>query len=366
MVVGILLLLFLPIDFALTQSVENGPSSPQVVIPGTQLLKISSSIIQGQEYDLLINLPRTYSDSSKFFPVFYVLDAQWDFPLVASIYGQEYYDGFVPGAIVVGITWGGRNPNPDSLRVRDFTPTKVKQAPQSGGAPEFFSFLRSELIPFIDSQFRTVKSDRTLMGSSLGGLFTFYAMFQDPCIFNRFVLTSPALRWDNGAIGLYEKDYAERHSRTSARVFMGIGELEDVSEFQKFADKLHSIGKGLEVQAKVLKGMGHSGGKAEGYSRGLQAVFARPSLRIKPELLERFTGIYRLTCADTLRISLKNNHLFWQVYGDPGISLEAETEEDFYARGRLLSLHFRKDNLGNIPGFHLERYGREDFIRRIR
>lgn len=364
--VAIFFFLFLPTGLALAQASENGIPPPEVGIPGTELLKITSSIIQGQEYDLYINLPRTYSDSSKSFPVIYVLDGQWDFPLVTSIYGEEYYDGFVPGVIVVGITWGGKNPNPDSLRVRDFTPTKVKQAPQSGGAPEFLSFLRGELIPFIDSKFRTLWNDRTLMGSSLGGLFTLYAMFQDSGYFNRYALTSPALRWDNGVIGLYEKQYAERNLRPSARLFMGIGELEDITEFQKFAGQLHSVGQGLEVQTKVLKGMGHSGGKAEGYSRGFQAVFTRPSLRLKSKLLERFTGIYRLTSADTLRISLKNNHLVWQVYGNAGISLEAETEQDFYARGRLLSLHFRKDNLGNVSGFRLERYGREDFIGRIR
>ena len=364
--VAIFFFLLLSTGLALAQVFKADILPPEVVIPGTQLLKITSSIIQGQEYSLFVNLPRTYTDPSKSFPVLYVLDGQWDFPLVTSVFGQEYYDGFVPGVIVVGITWGGKNPNPDSLRVRDFTPTKVKQAHQSGGAAEFLSFLRGELIPFIDSKFRTVKSDRTLMGSSLGGLFTLYAMFQDSGYFNRYVLTSPSLRWDNGAILVDEKEYADKRSRHPARLFIGIGELEEVAEFQKFAERLHSVGQELEVQTKVLQGMGHSGGKAEGYTRGLQAVFARPSLALGVKLLEQYAGLYRLSPEESVRISLENDHLVCHVFGNVRINLEAETESDFYARGQLLNIHFRKDSSGSISGAQLERYGREEFVSKIR
>ena len=181
----ILLFTFLTSGSIFAQSVRSSP--PQVEILGTQLLHLTSAIV-GQEYDLYVNLPRGYQDTTKTFPVIFLLDGQWDFPLTQAIYGEQYYDGFVPAAVMVGITWGGANPNYDSLRTRDLTPTNVKQVPQSGGAPKFLKFIKNELIPYLELKYRTAKNGRTLMGSSLGGLFTLYALFHEAGLFDRYVL----------------------------------------------------------------------------------------------------------------------------------------------------------------------------------
>src|SRR5690606_39585416 len=86
-----------------------GKAQP-VTIPGTEVNRIHSAIVN-QPYKLLVQLPAGYTQSAQRYPVVYLLDAQWDFPLVSSIYGQQYYDGFVPELIIVGITWGGDNPD---------------------------------------------------------------------------------------------------------------------------------------------------------------------------------------------------------------------------------------------------------------
>jgi hypothetical protein len=132
-----------------------------VTIPGSQIQTITSSIIQQQDYELQIMLPADYGKSNKNYPVVYVMDAQWDFPLVTSLYGQQYYDGFVPSLIIVGVTWTGKYSNPDSLRARDYTPTLILQTPQSGGADKFLLFFKKELFPFIESHYRVDKMDRT-------------------------------------------------------------------------------------------------------------------------------------------------------------------------------------------------------------
>ncbi len=122
-------------------------SPPRVEIPGSQRLSISSTVV-GREYELYVQLPRWYEDTSRTFPVVYVLDGQWDFTLVGSLYGQQHYDGFVPGLIIVAITWGGKSPNHDSLRAADLTPTNNKGLPQSGNAPKFLSFMKYEALSF--------------------------------------------------------------------------------------------------------------------------------------------------------------------------------------------------------------------------
>src|SRR5665213_519018 len=169
----------------------------EVVVAGSQTKTFTSSIVSGQEYVLQISLPAGYANTNKKYPVVYLMDSQWDFPLVAALYGQQYYDGFVPEMIVVGITWGGNHPNPDSLRARDYTPTTEQRLPQSGGADKFLSVIKNEVFPIIEKDYRVDNNAKTLIGCSLGGLFTMYALFTHPQMFNRYVAASPAFTWDN-------------------------------------------------------------------------------------------------------------------------------------------------------------------------
>jgi predicted alpha/beta superfamily hydrolase len=341
-------------------------SPPEVQIPGTQLLHITSSIM-GQEYALYVNLPRYYDDTTRVFPVLYLLDAQWDFPLVNAVFGEQYYDGFVPEFITVGVTWAGENPNYDSLRARDFTPTHIQQEPQSGEGAKFLSFIKKELVPFIDSTYRTKKNDRTLMGSSLGGLFTLYAMFNEPELFNRYVLTSPALGWDNEVIDTCEKAYADQKSELPVKLFMAVGGYEPgVPSFQKFVEHLKARNyKGLDLQTRILEGIGHSGSKAEGYARGLQAVFSRPSMEISPDILKQYVGTYRLGLGPSIKISMENGQLILHNPDNSTLVLHAESEKDFYVKGVYLFIHFKKNDTGQVTGFHAKQFSGEMDLNRV-
>jgi predicted alpha/beta superfamily hydrolase len=363
----VVLLLVLRMGNAHSQGNDRGPAGvhARVEIADSQLLTMKSSIV-GQEYDLYVQLPGNYADTSKTFPVLYVLDGQWDFPLVTAIFGQQYYDGFVPAVIVVGITWGGTNPNYDALRARDLTPTTAGSPSQFGGAQKFLGSIKNELIPFIESKYRVVKNNRTLIGSSFGGLFTLYAMFHETALFQRYVLTSPSLGWDNGMPFTYEKEYATNARQLPVKLFMAIGELEGISAFQNFTDRLKARNyDGLELTTRVLEGMGHSGGKAEGYTRGLQAVFARSTLSIDPGILDQYAGVYQHTSGARFTISREEGHLIIQTPDNTKLLLYAETNKDFYVKGRFLSIRFRKDTAGKVDGFQMERFRGSDFATKV-
>ena len=338
---------------------------PQVEIAGTQLLKIHSSIVD-QEYDLYINLPRFFNDTSKTFPVIYLVDAQWDFPLLNAIYGEQYYDGFLPEAISIGITWGGENPNYDDLRRRDFTPTKIRQDSFSGGAEKFLSFIKDELIPFVDSKFKTKPDERTLMGSSLGGLFTLYAMFNETDLFNHYVLTSPAIGWDDGIINSYEKKYSEEGSEIPVKLFMAIGEYEDVKGFQDFAENLEEKNyKSLEMKTRVLDGIGHSGTKAEGYTRGLQFVFEKTPFVVNHGILDKYSGSYQVNPSFKIIIYRDSEYLIAETPFNGKIILYPESEKDFYVKGQYLRVHFKDDESGKITGFRVEYFGGGETVSKI-
>ncbi|KAK6020173.1 putative esterase, partial [Ostertagia ostertagi] len=204
-----------------------------------------------KEYELQILLPGNYKNSTKKYPVVYLMDSQWDFPLVKSLYGEHYFDGFIPELIVVGVTWGGVNPNPDSLRARDYTPTKEARTPQSGGADAFLSFMKKELFPFVETNYRADPDNRTLMGCSLGGLFTLYTLFTQPEMFNGYAAASPAVGWDKEVLYKYEAAFAAKKINKPVRVYMTVGDVERSRPvFEKFAAKMKSRWLKSEGQAK--------------------------------------------------------------------------------------------------------------------
>ena len=336
---------------------------PRVDIPGSEVRKITSSIVAGQEYELQILLPGSHKTSNKKYPVIYLMDSQWDFPLLKCLYGEHYYDGFVPELIVVGVTWGGINPNPDSLRARDYTPTKEARSPQSGGADNFLSFMKNELFPFIESNYKADNNNRTLMGCSLGGLFTLYTLFTQPVLFTGYAAASPAVGWDREALYKYEKEFAEKKLSKSVRVYMTIGDVErSRPTYERFAAQMTSRNYiSVSLRSKILENTGHSGTKSETFGRGMQYVFERPKLNLDPAVLNKYVGSYQSSNGNKIDIKYEDGKL--ALYFSPTYKyvLYTASETDFYSSSEFFNLEFKNEG-GKPGGFQLNRYGNSQFL----
>ena len=338
---------------------------PAVTIPGSQLRKITSKIVAGQEYDLHISLPSGYESSNKKFPVVYLMDSQWDFPLVNSIYGEQYFDGFIPELIIVGVTWGGINPNPDFLRARDYTPTNEPRIKQSGGADQFLDFMKSELFPYMDANFKTDKENRTLMGCSMGGLFTMYTLFTHTDMFSGYVAATPAIAWDNTVLNQFQKTFAQKTIAKPVRLFMTVGDVESGREtFEKFStfirDQKYS---NLNMSSKVLENTGHSGTKSETYSRGLQYVFERKKLDLSLDVLNKYVGVYQFSSGETVNIKKEKNQLVCSFAKKNQLQLLANSEHHFYARSEFFNIYFDEVN-GKTTGLRIEVYGKQFLLKK--
>ena len=339
---------------------------PQVEIPGSEIRKITSSIIAGQEYELHILLPAGYKNSEKKYPVVYLMDSQWDFPLVKSLYGEHYFDGFIPELIVVGVTWGGINPNPDSLRARDYTPTKENRLPQSGGADNFLSFMKNELFPFVEKNYRPDANDRTLMGCSLGGLFTLYTFFTQPELFTGYAAASPAVGWGNEVLYKYEKEFLQKKLSKPLRVYMTIGDVERSRPvYEKFASTMVSRNySSVALQSKILDNTGHSGTKSETFGRGMQFVFEKPKLNLSAAILNKYTGNYESATGNKIEIKNENGRLALYFSPNNKYVLYSASETDFYSTSEFFNVYFRNNN-DKPEGFQLEQYGNSQFIKKI-
>jgi predicted alpha/beta superfamily hydrolase len=311
-----------------------------MTIAGSQVRTLQSTLVN-QEYQLLIKTPAGYGQSNKPYPVIYFLDAQWDFPLMISTYGQSYYDGFIPEAILVGIQWGGDNPDPNRLRERDFTPSKLPNISHSGGAANFLQFIKQELIPFMAKEYRT-NEDRVLMGSSYGGLFTLFALFNEPNLFDGYIPTASASGWDNNFLYSYAKGFAQKKLTKSIRLYSAIGEFDDLmpafEHLSAFFEKRDF--PGISYKFERLAGLGHASVKAAANTWGLHHVFSKPTLTLSNEQLLQFVGQYRNNHSKALvDVWVEEGQLTLQMAGKEH-RLLASTQGHFYQQGQFLTANF--------------------------
>lgn len=165
-----------------------------------ETIQIQSEILKENRI-INIYLPNQYAkDSLKTYPVIYLLDGSIDedFIHISGLvqFGSFSWINMIPESIVVGIS------NID--RKRDFTfPTSNKKDkkdfPTTGESKKFIDFIKTELQPFIDQNYKT-DSIKTLIGQSLGGLLATEILFKNPELFDNYIITSPSLWWDNESL----------------------------------------------------------------------------------------------------------------------------------------------------------------------
>jgi predicted alpha/beta superfamily hydrolase len=169
---------FFPVRGAI---LEPGPAS-DVVIGKSMTLK---SKILNMPVKLKISVPVGYEKSTAKYPVLFLFNDH--FHLTTGLLHLLVRHGMVPGMLVVDFT---------NCPSGYFTPTALKGRPGTGGADTLIGFMRDELIPFIDSHYRT-QPYRITAASSWGGLFAVYAMLTAPEVFNAAIASGPWLVYDN-------------------------------------------------------------------------------------------------------------------------------------------------------------------------
>ena len=110
--------------------------------------KISSNILN-EERTIAVSLPYLYDKLGKRYPVLYILDGE-DLSLASFIGMARFFSPHrIPEMIIVGVLNTHRN--------RDLFATKVEGLPdtEEDGALRFLNFLSQELIPYIDTHYRT-------------------------------------------------------------------------------------------------------------------------------------------------------------------------------------------------------------------
>ncbi|MFT7064696.1 MAG: alpha-glucosidase [Sediminicola sp.] len=120
--------------------------------------------------------------------------------------------------IVMGID------NGEEKRINELSPWENKKYGKAEGE-EYVEFMVHQLKPFIDSNFRTLpdRKHTSLMGSSMGGLISHYALFQYPDVFGKAAIFSPSYWYADEVYGFTHNHPLPKNTK----IFMLVGEKEE-------------------------------------------------------------------------------------------------------------------------------------------
>ncbi len=184
------------------------------VITGTSV-SISSEIL-GRDVNLTIRLPRGYEVTESSYPVLYDLNGFFSYTYDCGTVELLERSSDIPDIIVVGIPTltNGYVPTPYEERGKD-----------PAGADLSLKFFEEELIPLIESNYRT-NGYRILYGHSVGGLFTMYALFTQPELFTAYIAGSPWFQTNDQYWLKHIDRMAEKRNLADKFLFMTVGKAE--------------------------------------------------------------------------------------------------------------------------------------------
>lgn len=223
--------------------------------------KTLTSSVLGEEREYLVHLPTSYAmNPERRYPVIYVLDGSSQDIHTAESAALLARIGLMPEIIVVGI------PNVSGEgRQRDYTPPDMRRdtdpsIADMGGGDAFLAFLREELIPQIERDYRA-GTKRMLAGHSRGALFVVYALTADPELFEAYIANSPALWRDEHRPVARLREFLAANPTLENTLFLSLGSDENDKMRAAYDEAVAllaaSAPEGLTWRAYTSVGAGH-------------------------------------------------------------------------------------------------------------
>jgi len=191
-------------------------SQPVNEIPITKIISYDSEIY-GESRKLYISLPIDYENSEKSYPVLYVLFPESNYFRAKSAAWHVEGKNGIPEFIVVGIG------NKDSWN--EVFPFKIPRKPTSGGGDKFLESISTEVIPFIETNYRA-DSLRILSGFSNSAMFACHIMIKETDLFKSYILSSPMLGWGDNYVLNETIDFFNNIHSFDKTLYVVYGELD--------------------------------------------------------------------------------------------------------------------------------------------
>ena len=243
---------------------------------GTTVEKKLNSEYVDEKYDLSIYLPPSYFNSKQKYPVLILTDAFHGFGIAKNsadllIFGKE-----LPEIIIVGIGFKANNTvEYVKKRARDFTTTSVDGFSTFGGAKDFYGFMKNELFPFLEKNYRIDLNDKALSGFSFGGQFATYVLLEHTSDFNRYIIGSPSIWWDENLINIAKNNIDEiKDNNLIVYTFMGEKEGAVVNLWKEINEIYeNNTNENLIFKQKLVAGKTHTAVFPAEFSTALEWIY---------------------------------------------------------------------------------------------
>ncbi|WCT12503.1 alpha/beta hydrolase-fold protein [Mucilaginibacter jinjuensis] len=306
----------------------------------TLLAQINDSLITiGKKYSVyskILKEKRTYTvylppsyqrNPSKKYFVAYVLDGGRNKFLEVTGIAQSMNSipdlkMQIPELIIVSIE------NTD--RTRDFTPThslnyldaeNIAAFSTSGGADAFMQFIKKELMPQIDSSYRTLPKN-LIIGHSLGGLFAINCLLESPGLFNYYLLIDPSWFWDHNYIGKRTREVLKTKTDLEGRVYIALANnMQEDKRHYQWGNEFYALLKNstfskLDVKLRYFEDEKHLTVPVPATYYGLRYIFDGFELDINevcknPDLINK----HDLEMSQKMGVEIKSDESFVNTLG---------------------------------------------------
>ena len=261
----------------------------------------------GVRYAVNVGIPAGYQPGDgKKYPALIVTDGDWAFPMVNA--SARTLNGTIEDLFLVSI--GTAVDEGETVyterRVYEFSPPDwdmkdpfgqvVSKGCETwhrthdqcvGGAPRFLNAIVKELIPMITAKYPVDADQLGLFGISAGGFFASWVIFQSNSPFKKYLISSPAMAYGDGATFGEEERYAKDHKDLPVGIYMGAGVLEASDPFLEGVGRIvsgmsHLAGvlggrhyPGLKLVVEYHPGMSHVDVMGTSVVRGLRTLYSK-------------------------------------------------------------------------------------------
>lgn len=243
--------------------------APNII--GTKYTVTSKAL--NEEKEVQIYLPDSYQKSKDKYPVVYIIDGQWYFPLGVSTSTilTQIGGASTPEFIIVGIS------NVSNKRYQLLVGKKDK----------YEQFIKDELIPMIERKFRT-SEERFLFGWQFAGSFALRVTGTNPSLFKACFAADPyplMIKFNTHLKDLYETlPKTKRFDNMMCFYVSENGETvkEGADYLNSFLPKIKAKEKGLQWEYQEVTGEEHRSTPFAALYRGLKRYYHNyPTLRIR-------------------------------------------------------------------------------------
>lgn len=223
---------------------SGGKSTPFSSAPSTPLVSTAQANVSllgapmampglNRSRQVRLYLPPSYATSDKRYPVLYMHDGQNVFDQATAYAGEwkvdETLNALAAGGklevIVVAID------NGQEKRMQELSPWTGSAGPAEGN--QYLDFIVNTVKPLVDSRYRTLpdRTNTAIMGSSMGGLISHYALVRHPTVFGKAGVFSPSYWYSSASFDYFNTTPAARDARLY--LLMGEGEGQMVPDVRR-------------------------------------------------------------------------------------------------------------------------------------